>query len=192
VSVFGVLVFFWIIYDLKNKNNLVFQVNNRAYFFATKNLDCYKNSKETYFFYKYNFFDVEVSKYLYIFLDAHMIINLWKEYFIEYNLYIKPGIQVFELFDDFECYDVFADLENYIGSQWIPFCFLLKSSPELYFKVTKLRYIYGINYRYMKGGSLSSSNKVLFNMVLLLLREEHYKAFLKIDTSIFSKIYNYY
>jgi len=121
-----------------------------------------------------------------------MIINLWKEYFVEYNLYIKPGIQVFELFDDFDMFDVFADMDNYIGSQWIPFCFLLRSPVIFFHKIIKLRYIYAINDTFMDLEGLNSLNKILFNLLVVLLREEHYKAFLNLDTSFFKKIYNYY
>jgi cytochrome c oxidase subunit 1 len=192
VSVFGVLVFFFIIYDLKNKRYFSFQIKNRAYFLVTKNVDWVKDSEESYFFYKYNFFETEISSYVYVFLDAYMIISLWKEYFVEYNLYIKPGIQVFELFDDFDKYDVFADMDNYIGAQWIPFCFLLRSSVIFFHKILKLRYFYRINDIFMDLEGLNSANKVLFNLLVVLLREEHYKAYLTLDTSFFKKTYNYY
>jgi cytochrome c oxidase subunit 1 len=193
VSVFGVLVFFWIVYELIFKNNLIFQACNRVYFFGKLNI--YKKSKEFYIFFKYNFFDVENSNYLHVFLDSYMLINLWKEYFVEYNLYIKPGIYVFELFDDFEQFDVFADMENYIGSQWIPFCFLLKSfsnTRDSFIKIIKLRYVFGINDGYFELGGLCGSNKTLFNLLFLLLREEHYKLYKQIDVSVFTKKYNYY
>jgi cytochrome c oxidase subunit 1 len=193
VSVFGVLVFFWIVYELISKNNLIFQARNRVYFFGKLNI--YKKSKEFYIFFKYNFFDVENSNYLHVFLDSYLLINLWKEYFIEYNLYIKPGIYVFELFDDFEQFDVFADMENYIGSQWIPFCFLVKSlstTRDSFIKIIKLRYVFGINDGYFELGGLCGSNKTLFNLLFLLLREEHYKLYKQIDVSGFTKKFNYY
>jgi cytochrome c oxidase subunit 1 len=91
VSVFGVLLFLLIIYDLIKINNLFFQINNYNYLFILRNIINNKLIvKNVYVFNKYNFFDSLYKKYFYVFLDVRILINLWKEFFIEYNEYIRP------------------------------------------------------------------------------------------------------
>jgi hypothetical protein len=68
----------------------------------------------------------------------------------------------------------------------------LSTTRDSFIKIIKLRYVFGINDGYFELGGLCGSNKTLFNLLFLLLREEHYKLYKQIDVSGFTKKYNYY
>lgn len=76
VSVFGVLVFFWLIADLYLVNSLFFQVRNNYYVIILNSWFIRKTSyfsftKNTYVFSKYNFFTIYNKGYL--FLDRFVL-----------------------------------------------------------------------------------------------------------------------
>jgi cytochrome c oxidase subunit I len=212
VSVFGLLVFLVIIYDLFSSNNLFFQVSNVKMLFIlnlrysklinefskldfkfTKfwlNLFFGKDNRgpNIYVFVKYNFFRSLTPRYGYIYLDRCMIKALWKSFFLEFNEYIRPLLHAYDLFDNFDDFDVFVDLGRHIRNQWVPFCFLVFFSKGTYQRLLRIRLCYVVNRRLLKY----RSNKVLFNSLLILLREEQYKMYRGLDFEIFTKKYNYY
>lgn len=72
ISVFGVLIFFYIIYDLFTKNNIFFEINNNVYImvFGRRFSRFFKDlSTNIYLFNKYSFFNVFNYKYGYFFTD---------------------------------------------------------------------------------------------------------------------------
>jgi hypothetical protein len=70
----------------------------------------------------------------------------------------------------------------------IPFCFLVFFSKGTYQRLLKIRFFYVLNRRVLRY----RSNKVLFNILLLLLKEEQYKMYKGLDFEIFVKQYNFY
>lgn len=79
VSVIGVFVFFYLLWDVCFINSLFIQVNNNFYiiclnkFFISNNIGSFNISKNIYVFYKYNFFNNFISDSLYIYLDRFYI-----------------------------------------------------------------------------------------------------------------------
>jgi len=77
VSIVGVLLFFFIIYDLFASNNIFFQLNNNTYIMALNSQGntfssakgFYTNIVSFYVFNKYNFFNAFQSKFFYSYLD---------------------------------------------------------------------------------------------------------------------------
>jgi len=77
VSVVGVLIFFYLLFDVFFINSLFFQVNNNYYVIVYNNLYNkfygYNFSKHLYVFIKYNFFNIFISDSLYVSLDRFLV-----------------------------------------------------------------------------------------------------------------------
>lgn len=77
VSVIGVFVFFYLVWDVYFSNSLFFQVKNNYYVIVLntyfKKLPHFSLSKNTYVFVKYNFFDHYISDAIYSYLDKFIL-----------------------------------------------------------------------------------------------------------------------
>lgn len=120
VSVFGVLIFFSVIANLFSKNNIYYQGKNGFYvivlnrFFSKIPVFVFDEALNTHVFKKFKF----LSSRGYTFLDKYALVNFWKTYFFEFNAYIRPGVHVYDLFDDLDKFDIFVDLNKATYYQW--------------------------------------------------------------------------
>ena len=83
ISIFGVLVFFFIIYDLFSKNNIFFDVNNNSYVMVLNRsfTKFFKDASVNYYvFNKYNFFNVFEYKFSYFFTDRFFLNSFVKDF----------------------------------------------------------------------------------------------------------------
>lgn len=91
VTVFGVVLFFFIIYDLFTTNNLFYQINNNTYIMAFNQemitggkyailKDYFKVDEWFYFFPKYSFFDKFNFKYSYVFFTRYIIADFYNNF----------------------------------------------------------------------------------------------------------------
>jgi len=100
VSVFGVFIFFYILFDAFFGNSLFFQVKNNYYIMILNNnlLSSNKSSfsKNSYVMLKYNFFNNYITDSLYSSFDKVIFSFLLKD-FIKYNLIIKNDLSIKEV-----------------------------------------------------------------------------------------------
>jgi len=116
VSIFGVLLFFYIIYELFSRNNLIFSINNNTYILAFNSIIGIKNkaglnflsngTTSFFFFHKYFFQNFFVKKHLYIYLNR----VLWLKFFSNFNYYF---VQYSEQFSQ----SFYIDIKKYLFSQ---------------------------------------------------------------------------
>jgi len=147
VSVFGVIIFLIIIFNLFIKKNKFFFINNGyklIFLYDLSLMVIYPLSKLATFIVKSDKIGIEYKialfeylaeledKRFYAFknynyfnlskhtvLDIHLIINFWKTYFFVFNDYICPDNCVYDLFDDLSNFDVFVDFNEVTYNQWI-------------------------------------------------------------------------
>lgn len=92
VSVFGVIIFFVIIYDIFTKNNIFFEVNNNAYVMVLNRSfsKFFKDaSVNSFVFNKYNFFNIFEYKFSYFFTDRFFLNSFIKDFDIVSSEYAR-------------------------------------------------------------------------------------------------------
>jgi cytochrome c oxidase subunit 1 len=149
VSIFGILVFFWVILNMFCKNNLFFQVYNDRYIIIINTwlkelIEKQIWINDFYVFYKYNFFQNKKRR-SYVYLDKILINILWQyygKYIININVY----------------------------KQWLPFSFLVLTGKSNYSRIVKLQYFYMFTNLLIAP----NTNKILSKFLCGLLKEKHY------------------
>lgn len=90
VTVIGVFVFFFALWDMYFGNSLFLQVKNNYYVIVLNNIVGktlkFSSSKNTYTFTKYNFFNVYIFDSIYIYLDRFLL-SVFINEFLESNLW---------------------------------------------------------------------------------------------------------
>jgi hypothetical protein len=134
VSVFGVLIFLWLCFDLFVRNNLFFTLYNNCYILIFKSLlHIGDRNQFIYIFKKYNFFSKFKGRAMYVYINTFLVRSLFKEYFFEFNKYMRPGPFIESFYDNFSKFDVFRDLGYIIRYQWSAFSFLVFGSKKIIF-----------------------------------------------------------
>jgi len=114
----------WLGAELFSRNNLFFTMYNNSYFIVFTYLNNkFENllrlssfgklnnlNKSIFVFNKYNFFKCRKKKINYIYLNTFLLDILFKEYFFQFNDYMRPGPFVKSFFDNFNKFEVFRDL----------------------------------------------------------------------------------
>ncbi len=80
-----------------------------------------KLNKSIFVLNKYNFFKCYKKKINYIYLNTFLLVVFFKEYFFQFNDYMRPGPFVESFFNNFNKFDVFRDLGFCIRYQWYHF-----------------------------------------------------------------------
>jgi hypothetical protein len=177
VSIFGVFLFFFIIYDLFSTNNLFFQLNNNIYimifnssmedssiFAALKGL--YNGTTSIYVFNKYSFFNAFNFKFSYTYLNR----ILWANFFSTYTFFFAAYSSIYTT-------SFYSDLHKYVFKQFVPVLMLFSDSSN--FEENKYKFNNLYNFRFFSYIiDLSVTNKVFFYIL---------KAFLKLDNISFFK-----
>jgi len=145
-------------------------------------------AKSVYIYSKYNFFNKYRFKTSYVFYDYYLLLIFWKEFFMELNAYDESEGFIYDFFDNFNKFSVFRDFGDFLQNQWTPFFLLFYVDVESYDQLLAIRKFYLINEKFF----YYNTNKVLYNLFLILLREEHYKLYYKVDLSKGHAFINYY
>jgi len=169
VSVFGIIVFLRMIYEILKKHNDQFQLYNDRLIIILNNW--YNLELNPFIFYKYNFLTNTKLKYNYIFLDS----LLFKDFFTSfYFLFYKyENERNFELFDNLNQLHIFADLNNCLKKQYILFCFLIYVSNDVFNNIYNIKLMHIVNRKIFK----KYSNKVLYFFFSFLLNSEYLKLY---------------
>jgi len=165
ISVFGIIVFLYIVYEVLKKKHKFVQVYYNKYLIIY--MDPQNNVWNPYIFLKYNF--LKYSKFNHIILDSY-IIKLFFDYF-SFLFYIYD--EKFDMFDNINQLQFYVDLNNSIKKQLIIFCFIIYVSNESFNIVWNLKLMYSVNKHLFK----KYSNKLLYFLFLCLLRKETYKLY---------------
>jgi hypothetical protein len=178
VSVFGVLLFFFIIYDLFSSNNLFFQLNNNTYvmafnsamednsiFSAFKGL--YNGVTSFYIFNKYSFLNAFNFKFSYIYLNR----ILWADFFSTYEFFLKAYAATY-------AENFYTELHKYVFKHFVPALMLLSETSTFEQNVSKFNSLF--NFRFFSYIiELSVSNKVFFFLLRAFLRLDNISFFTK-------------
>lgn len=195
VSVVGVLVFFFTVWDVYFGNSLFLQVKNNYYVIVLNNLIGknlnFSASKNTYTFIKYNFFNVYIFDTIYIYLDRFLLSlfineflfsNLWKlstsdvVQAILDELKNKAYSKYFNIYDNFVSNSMTNDMNlirliNFLIYGWISlFLVFFYSSKTLGFRYLKLNFH---NLILNKFVSKSLPNQIFFILKSLILNEKY-------------------
>ena len=126
VSVFGVVVFFYIVYDLFTTNNLFLSLNNNVYIIALNNAideskllapfkSLHNEFSSFYVFNKYNFFNAFDFKFSYVYLNR----VLWADFFADYDFFFKAYNEQFGA-------QFYLDLNKYVFKHMVPTLMLFR------------------------------------------------------------------
>jgi len=190
VSVFGIIVFFIGLIQLFLNFNYFFQVYNSKYVIVLANKIFAKDkAKSVYIYPKYNFFNKYKFKTSHIFYDYYMLLIFWKQNFMELNFYNNEADGfIYDFFDNFNKFSVFRDFSDFLKKQWTPFFLLFHVDVNSYKHLLAIRKFYLVNEKFF----YFNTNKVLYTLFFILLKEEHYKLYYKVDLSKASAFINYY
>jgi hypothetical protein len=114
-------------------------------------------------------------------MNTFLVRSLFKEYFFEFNNYMRPGPFIESFYDNFSRFDIFRDLGYIIRYQWVPFSLMVFDSKKIFRRALLIKYSHTIVKRYLG----LKCPYLITALLTKLLRDEQYKVYLRMDTVIF-------
>jgi cytochrome c oxidase subunit 1 len=169
VSVFGVIIFLRMVYEMFKTNHEFFQAFNNRYVIILWNW--YNLYWNPFIYYKYDFIRGFRFKFNYIFLDTIILKKFFSMYYFLFKKYEKEAN--FDLFDNLNQLHIFVDLNNCIKKQYILFCYLVYISNDVFHYIYNIKFIYNINKNVYKN----FSSQLFYSIILFYLCEEQKKSY---------------
>jgi len=176
VSIVGVILFFFIIYDLFSTNNLFFQLNNNVYlmalnsrmegstvFSAFKGL--YSGAVSFYIFNKYSFFNAFNFKFSYTYLSRLLWLNFFNAYGFFFLAYASTYSSSF-----------FNELHRYAHKHFVPALSLFNESSDFDANTAKFNKLFNFRFFYYIT-DLFVYNKALFFILKALKQLDNISFF---------------
>jgi cytochrome c oxidase subunit 1 len=164
ISVFGVIIFLRMVYEMFKENHEFFQAFNNRYVIILWNW--YNLYWNPFIYYKYNFIKSFQFKFNFIFLDTILIKKFFSMYYFLFKKYEKETN--FDLLDNLNQLHIFVDLNNCIKKQHIIFCYLIYVSNDIFSHIYNIKFIYNINKNVYK----KFSNQLFYSIIYFYLCQE--------------------
>jgi hypothetical protein len=180
VSVFGLLIFFWVLIDLLFETSFFVQVKRFGYLIvlnerlmSNDDLHLYDDEvldvdTNVYLFNKYNFFNIFRSRFFYNYYDYYLYIGFECLYYRKiFSYYIRYTSKYMTFY---------KHLNSFANNQLSLFFYLVYVSELYYLKLFELKLIYVIVNKFL----YLYCNKTLFIFLLLILKKNIFRYYLEV------------